>query len=571
MTENNSRRSKPLPAADEASPAPRIGFAGTPEFAAVALRYLLTAGYRPEIVLTQPDRPAGRGRKLRASAVKELARSEGLTVAQPESLRKAALVSELGLDQLDCLIVAAYGLLLPQAVLDAPRIGCINVHASLLPRWRGAAPIVWAIASGDEATGVCLMQMEAGLDTGPVFASQRTPIRRDETSVDLHNRLAQLGGNLLVQKLPELLAGRMTGTAILGDISFALGDSRQAQVHYEQALTWSKSGPLNSSRVGQVTMHLYASVSNLWRELGDLETALNYVSEGLAAAEHAILPVSEYQMYKVLARIKEAKGEFQEALDSFETAEALRGPTPFPDSRPIPAMRARLWARQGRLTEALGWADRLPNPDEMEPIYQNEFELMTYVRVKLLELEQAKEGAVLEKAEALLERLFQLADEAGRLGSVIELLILQAFARQASGKLAEAVQLIERALAVAEPAGYVRIFADEGKQIRPLLAAALAKSSAPAYITRLIGAIDLQLGGEEKGAADPNKMLIEPLSKRELQVLGLLSGGHSNQSIADELVIALSTVKKHVNNILGKLNVDSRIQAVNRARELNII
>ena len=210
MTENISRRSKPLPAADEASPAPRIGFAGTPEFAAVALRYLLTAGYRPEIVLTQPDRPAGRGRKLRASAVKELARSEGLTVAQPESLRKAGLVSELGLDQLDCLIVAAYGLLLPQAVLDAPRIGCINVHASLLPRWRGAAPIVWAIASGDEATGVCLMQMEAGLDTGPVFASQRTPIRRDETSVDLHNRLAQLGGNLLVQKLPELLAGRMT-------------------------------------------------------------------------------------------------------------------------------------------------------------------------------------------------------------------------------------------------------------------------------------------------------------------------------------------------------------------------
>lgn len=192
---------------------PNIGFAGTPEFAAVALRHLVAAGIRPQIVLTQPDRPAGRGRKLKASPVKELALDEGLRVAQPKSLKPPELIAELGLGELDLLIVAAYGLLLPQHVLDAPRLGCVNIHASLLPRWRGAAPIVWAIAEGDSSSGVCLMQMEAGLDTGPVLAAQSTPIRDDETSQQLHDRLAQLGGNLLVHELSDLLEGKLTAEA----------------------------------------------------------------------------------------------------------------------------------------------------------------------------------------------------------------------------------------------------------------------------------------------------------------------------------------------------------------------
>ncbi|MEL7296522.1 MAG: methionyl-tRNA formyltransferase [Pseudomonadota bacterium] len=191
---------------------PRLGFAGTPEFAAVALRHLVASGYRPELVLTQPDRPAGRGRKLRASPVKALAQQEGLRVEQPVSLKDETLIDALSLESLDCLIVAAYGLLLPQHVLDAPRLGCVNIHASLLPRWRGAAPIVWALASGDSHTGVCLMQMEACLDTGPVLASQRTPISATETTVELHHRLAQLGGHLLVDKLPALLAGELLAT-----------------------------------------------------------------------------------------------------------------------------------------------------------------------------------------------------------------------------------------------------------------------------------------------------------------------------------------------------------------------
>ncbi|MEL6448680.1 MAG: methionyl-tRNA formyltransferase [Pseudomonadota bacterium] len=191
----------------------RLGFAGTPEFAATILRHLLAAGYRPELVLTQPDRPAGRGRKLTASPVKALALDEGLRVEQPVSLKPPETVDQLGLAELDALIVAAYGLILPQAVLDAPRGGCLNVHASLLPRWRGAAPIPWAIASGDAQSGVCLMQMEAGLDTGPVLASQATPIESRETAVELHNRLAQLGGDLLVHELAPILDGEREAVA----------------------------------------------------------------------------------------------------------------------------------------------------------------------------------------------------------------------------------------------------------------------------------------------------------------------------------------------------------------------
>ena len=191
----------------------RLGFAGTPEFAATILRHLLAAGYRPELVLTQPDRPAGRGRKLTASPVKALALDEGLRVEQPVSLKPTETVEQLGLAELDTLIVAAYGLILPQTVLDSPRAGCLNVHASLLPRWRGAAPIPWAIASGDTQSGVCLMQMEAGLDTGPVLASQATPIESRETAVELHNRLAQLGGDLLVQELGPILAGERDAQA----------------------------------------------------------------------------------------------------------------------------------------------------------------------------------------------------------------------------------------------------------------------------------------------------------------------------------------------------------------------
>ncbi|MDA0705803.1 MAG: methionyl-tRNA formyltransferase [Proteobacteria bacterium] len=187
----------------------RIIFAGTPEFAAVSLRTLVDAGHKPIAVLTQPDRPAGRGKKITVSSVKEYVLQQGIDVLQPVTLRDASVVAELAALEPDLLIVVAYGLLLPQSVLDLPRVACVNVHASLLPRWRGAAPIQAAILAGDTHTGVSLMAMTAGLDCGPVYAIRQLAIGAEETAGALHDRLAMAGGELLNQHLAGLLAGEL--------------------------------------------------------------------------------------------------------------------------------------------------------------------------------------------------------------------------------------------------------------------------------------------------------------------------------------------------------------------------
>lgn len=180
----------------------RLGFAGSPEFAAHQLERLSAAGYAPELVLTQPDAPSGRGRKLKPNPVKQLALSRSQRVLQPLSLKKdLEAVEALAAAQLDVLIVAAYGLILPQTVLDLPRLGCVNVHASLLPRWRGAAPIERAIMAGDTRTGVCMMQMEAGLDTGPIYQQQSVELPSDATAAQIETHLAEVGATLLIELL----------------------------------------------------------------------------------------------------------------------------------------------------------------------------------------------------------------------------------------------------------------------------------------------------------------------------------------------------------------------------------
>jgi methionyl-tRNA formyltransferase len=188
---------------------PRLVFAGTPEFAVPALDVVSGAGYRLVAVYTQPDRPAGRGRRVRLSPVKASALAANLPIYQPATLRDPAVQTELAALAPDLLVVAAYGLILPPAVLAIPRLGCVNVHASLLPRWRGAAPIQRALLAGDVETGVCIMRMEAGLDTGPVFARAACPIPRGMTGGELHDRLATLGAETLRATLPDLLAERL--------------------------------------------------------------------------------------------------------------------------------------------------------------------------------------------------------------------------------------------------------------------------------------------------------------------------------------------------------------------------
>ena len=195
-----------------ASPRPRAAFAGTPEFARVALDAMLAAGFEVPLVLTQPDRPAGRGMKLQASPVKQCAQAHGLPLAQPRSLRldgkfpedAEAARAALEAARPDVLVVAAYGLILPQWVLDAPPRGCVNIHGSLLPRWRGAAPIHRAIEAGDAETGITIMQMDAGLDTGPMLLKAALAIDAGDTTATLHDRLAALGARLVVDALDRL-------------------------------------------------------------------------------------------------------------------------------------------------------------------------------------------------------------------------------------------------------------------------------------------------------------------------------------------------------------------------------
>ena len=231
----------------------KLVFAGTPEFAAVALAHVLSAGHEIALVLSQPDRPAGRGMKLHPSPVKQFALAHGMAVAQPRSLRldgkypedAAATRTALEAAQADAMVVAAYGLILPQWVLDTPRLGCFNIHASLLPRWRGAAPIHRAIEAGDDMTGVTIMQMDAGLDTGDKLLTQALPIFPSDTTGSLHDRLAELGGRLMVQALALAAAGQLQPVP-----QPAQGATYASKVDKAEAvIDWSQSAQTIARRV----------------------------------------------------------------------------------------------------------------------------------------------------------------------------------------------------------------------------------------------------------------------------------------------------------------------------------
>lgn len=212
-----------------------IVFAGTPEFAVSSLKALVQSDHKVVAVYTQPDRPAGRGRRLAASPVKRFAEEHEIPVFQPESLKDTEELSRLSAFGPDVMIVVAYGLLLPQVVLDVPRLGCLNVHASLLPRWRGAAPIQRAIEAGDVVTGITIMQMEAGLDTGPMLVQAETAITPDDTAASLHDRLAEMGAKYMLDALQQLEAG----TASASPQDDALATYAHKLTKAEATIDWS--------------------------------------------------------------------------------------------------------------------------------------------------------------------------------------------------------------------------------------------------------------------------------------------------------------------------------------------
>jgi methionyl-tRNA formyltransferase len=253
----------------------RLAFAGTPQFAATALQALLAAGHDVALVLTQPDRPAGRGMKLQVSAVKALAQAHGLALEQPTGLKldgryaieAQAARGALQRAQPDAIVVAAYGLILPAWVLELPRWGCLNIHASLLPRWRGAAPIQRAIEAGDRKTGITIMQMDAGLDTGACLLMHGIPIGADDTAASLHDRLAALGGELIVEALQRLPRGELPAMPQPHEgITYAHKIEKQ-----EAALDWRASASTLERRVRAfdpfpgATLNDRGSVIKVWR------------------------------------------------------------------------------------------------------------------------------------------------------------------------------------------------------------------------------------------------------------------------------------------------------------------
>ncbi|RKR06922.1 methionyl-tRNA formyltransferase [Kushneria sinocarnis] len=260
----------------------RVAFAGTPEFAAGHLRALLDSRHEIALVLTQPDRPAGRGRQLTPSPVKALALEHALPVHQPERLKEPADQAPLVEADIDVLVVVAYGLILPRAVLDLPRLGAINVHASLLPRWRGAAPIQRAIEARDARSGITLMAMDEGLDTGDMLLVRETPIDEHTTAATLHDRLAELGSETLIEGLDRLAAGELPATPQPGDgVTYAAKVSKA-----EAELDFSRAADELAARV-----RAFNPVPVAWTRLGEERLRIwEAVAEPRAATDSATAP-----------------------------------------------------------------------------------------------------------------------------------------------------------------------------------------------------------------------------------------------------------------------------------------
>jgi methionyl-tRNA formyltransferase len=284
-------------------PALRVAFAGTPEFAALALEAILAAGYTVPLVLTQPDRPAGRGMKLTASAVKQLALSRGLTIDQPERLRTDEGRARLKESRSDVLVVAAYGLILPPEALALPRLGCLNIHASLLPRWRGAAPIQRAIEAGDEQTGITIMQMDAGLDTGPMLLRREIDIAPEDTAASLHDKLACLGAEAIVEALARLAVGDLpaetqpiTGVTLARKISRAEAgiDWRRSAIELAHQVRAFNPFPVAFALIRETTIKLWAAHTVSGR--GEPGSVLHADSSGIVVAcGESALCVTELQ------------------------------------------------------------------------------------------------------------------------------------------------------------------------------------------------------------------------------------------------------------------------------------
>jgi LuxR family maltose regulon positive regulatory protein len=365
------------------------------------------------------------------------------------------------------------------------------------------------------------------------------------------------------------------GCAIaLADIRLVQGRLGDARRTYEQAL---QSASEQGGPVLRGTADMYVGMSDLHRERDDLPAATQQLLRSQELGEHLGLPQNRYRWRVAMARIRQAEGDLGGALDLLDEAERFYVSDFFPNVRPIPALRARVRAAQGELGEALGWARERGLAADDDLSYLREFEHITLARVLLARWAAERAERPVHDATRLLERLLRAAEEGGRTGSVIEILVLQALVHQARGDIPAALASLRRALTLAEPQGYVRMFADEGPAMASLLSAfmkqgaftkpgaAAKQGMTPGYVRRLLAAIN------KTGDSTPvTPGLIEPLSERELDVLRLLGTDLGGPEIARELVVSLNTVRTHTKNIYAKLGVNNRRAAVRRARELDL-
>lgn len=360
----------------------------------------------------------------------------------------------------------------------------------------------------------------------------------------------------------------ISGTLILADIRMAQGRLREATGAYKQAIR-------NASEHGHAILpgvaDLHAGLSELLCEQGDVAEAVGHLARCKELGEPAGLPENRHRWYIAEARLKQVQGDLHGTLRLLSEAERMYYSCPVPVVRPIAALKARVWARQGNLAEAVGWAHKLGLTAHDDLSYLREFEHITLARILVAQYRSERDGRSIQEAIGLLGRLLEAAEEGGRTGSAIEILVLQALAHQAKGDLSLALDLLRRALALAEPEGYIRLFVDEGEAMRDLLRHIAAQGTAWGYTQQVLAAFNEPSQPVTSAAEAKADGLVNPLTDREVEVMRLIAIGMKNREIADHLFISLSTVKRHIANAYGKMDVGHRTEAVARARELNLL
>jgi LuxR family maltose regulon positive regulatory protein len=366
------------------------------------------------------------------------------------------------------------------------------------------------------------------------------------------------------------ISDAINGAIALAAIRMAQGRLREAMSTYERALQLATE---QGDAVMRGTADMYVGMSELHRERNDLEAATQHLLRSKEQGERTGFPQNPYRWRVAMARILEAQGDLEGALDLLEEAEHLYVSDFYPNVRPIAALKARVWVAQGRLGEASGWAREQGLSPYDDLSYLREFEHITLALVLLARYKSDREDRSMLEATELLERLLQAAEEGGRMGRVIEILVLQALAQEARGDIPSALVPLERALTLAEPEGYVRVFVDEGTPMARLLYEALSHGVDREFTRRLLAAFPVAESEQTTSSQlrGPESELVEPLSARELEVLQLIAEGLTNQDVATRLYLSPHTVKVHTRNIFTKLAVKNRTQAVARGKALGIL